>query len=771
MPRFDGELVEPKTSPRFSGEPVDRQKSYTPTPGDSQEEKPKLSSRAKEVAKETGVGAVAGFLSPEIMTGLGLAAGAFPLTAPAAPWLLGAGTAARLARPASTGLGALGGAIGETSGQIAELSGASPAKAEMARFAGGFIGPEFFKSAGKIIQYGARKLLGLSTEGAVRSVMADLNINDKQISPSQKEYIRKLIEDLRGSPSSDSSQKTMYDIMSTGAKDIVSDAEKRAAAIRQQGKAELTETERRAEKMRGAIPKIEESGKKVITEAESKRSNIGNERESSDIGTTLRDKIYSLFSTGVEQRSAKYKAQEKIRDNAVAVKESSGTLVKELPEYKSLLSDLRDKLLIGKIAQQQTTAPVTEKGVLQAYQNIYDAVSSRKVAIGVNSDGNPVYKTFPTAFHALDDVRRRLGDAAYGKEVEGYSAIGVDIAKKYYRKISEIQSKFAGEGHDVLQRDYEMASRLLDKYKSKAGQKTTALDRFDPTRYKTDASAITNDFFKTKQGVADLIELTGNDRSLVLQSASDHAARELRNKDASGIKKWIDSNSDWLKALPEVDGKVNSYLKLMEKAETTAGKTGKASKILGAREPRVLREGINVSGLAETEAGKITEEASKRVNVILGDKFPAQRVKELFLSGSKKQWDEVAPILARSPQGKKAIADAVQQVMASRAETGLVTAPEFFRDNVRPALKSANLMSNARLDEIQSKLELIKNSSMPDVQKMKLMQRLFRNSISGYLAPLAERSIEGLVSPPKKSSSDVINQKGSINSVLPRFSN
>jgi len=109
--------------------------------------------------------------------------------------------------------------------------------------------------------------------------------------------------------------------------------------------------------------------------------------------------------------------------------------------------------------------------------------------------------------------------------------------------------------------------------------------------------------------------------------------------------------------------------------------------------------------------------------------------------------------------------------MASRAETGLVTAPEFFRDNVRPALKSANLMSNARLDEIQSKLELIKNSSMPDVQKMKLMQRLFRNSISGYLAPLAERSIEGLVSPPKKSSSDVINQKGSINSVLPRFSN
>jgi len=730
--------------------------SSVPSRSTEKPKKPSLAERGKEVAEQTGMGAAFGLASPYILTGLGYGAAAFPLTAPAAPWLLGAGAAAKGARVANIGYGAFSGATGETSGQAAEMMGASKPTAEAARFVGGMVSPEFVRTIGALINFGGRKLLGMGTESAIRSVMKDLNLNDKEISPSQKEFIKKQIDALRGGQPSDVSQKSMYDIMATGASDITSEAEKLAAATRQKGGAELSEAQRRSEKMRGSIPKIEESAQKIIIDAQAQRSNIGVERENSDIGKQIRDKIFDLFSTGMKQRSKEYLDQQKIRDDVVSAKEAAGNFVQKLPEYESLLKDLREKLLIGKAAQKQKTAPVTEKGVLQAYQNIYDAVTSRKVAIGINSDGNPVYKTFPTSFQALDDVRRRLGDTAFGKEVEGYSAIGTTIAEKYYKTISNIQSKFAGEAHDKLQGDYEIASRLLDKFKSKAGQKVTALDRFDPTRYKTDPASITNDFFKTKQSVSDLLELTGNDLSFVLKSASDHVARELKNKDATGIKNWIDKNSDWLKALPEVDGKVSSYLKTLEAAEKTFKKTIEASRKLKTKEPGVLRAGESLATASETEAEKITGNAAKRVKVILGDKFAAQRVKDLILSGSKSQWGEVIPILVKSPEGKKVLGEAVTQVMASRAETGLRTAPEFFRDNVRPALESSNLVPKAQLDSIQSTLETIKNSTLPDELKMTLGQRLLRNALTGYLLPAVGRA--------DKSSDDVINGRKNVTS-------
>ena len=88
--------------------------------------------------------------------------------------------------------------------------------------------------------------------------------------------------------------------------------------------------------------------------------------------------------------------------------------------------------------------------------------------------------------------------------------------------------------------------------------------------------------------------------------------------------------------------------------------------------------------------------------------------------------------------------------MASRAETGIRTASEFFRDNVRPALESSNLLPKGQLDNIQSTLEAIKNATVPEAQKMTLMQRLLRNSITGYLLPGAARL--------EKSKDDVINQ-------------
>jgi hypothetical protein len=681
-----------------------------------------------------------------------------------------AGRLMKTQRGAAAGTGAFGGATADVAGQSMEVAGGLPPAVFLAELAGGFVGPQFAKTVTEAIRYGSRKLIGIEPITAIKNVAEDLGINEAILSPSQRQFIKDQIQKLRGGQPSSTAQENLYGALRTGATDITRDAESRAAMRRIEAEIASKQAETKAEKMRLAGGKTKEIGSEAIQQAESARSQIGADREPSVIGGQLRDKINSLFGQMTEARSAAYAKQKAIRDAAVAEKESSGQLVKDTPEYKALVDNLKSKLLIGPEAQKQATAPVTEKGVLQAYQNIYDAVTSRRVQVGLNAEGNPVYKTFPTSFDALDDVRRRLGDVAFGKEVEGYSAIGANIAKDFYGKISNIQSKYAGEAHDVLQSEYEAASRLLEKYKSKRGAKATAEDRFDPTRYKTDAASLPNDYFTNQQSVKDLLDLTGGDRSLVVQSGSDFAAKQLKNKNLKAVKDWSNKNSDWLSALPEVKSKVDAYIKVLERAERVSGKTGKAAKILESKEPTVLRGGEKAVAAGEKEAAAITAEAADRVKTILGDKNPAARVREIILGGKPSVWQEVGPILANDPQGKQLITESVLQIMADRAESGLVSSVRAFREDVAPSLKGAGLMSDQQLGALEAQLQAIANSAMGEPAKLTFIQRAIKDALVGVAAqPVGSATVEAgkLVMP--KSAKDVLNRKGQVGTVQPRF--
>ena len=770
-PRFQGELVEetPSAKPRFGGGEVVND--AAPETAIAVAPKKKTTSeRVKQLGEAVVGGAAFGAVAPELtqLVGKGVSYFRSPYAKTIGTGLQAAGGMMKGQRGTEALMGAIGGGTGDVAGQAVEISGGSSPMVFAAELAGGVAGPAFANTIKKAVSFAARKLFTLDPVSAVKTIADDLNINEASLSPSQRDFIKKQIEELRGGAPSSEPQKGVYDILKTGVLDITGEAERRALAKKAEAETIQIGAEAQAEKMRLAGKKTTQIGAETAAEAKAARATVGTEREASDVGKTLRDKIMGLFGDIAEKRSAEYKAQKAIRDTAVAEKEAAGELVKNMPEYKALLSNLRDKLLIGAEAQTQKTAPVTEKGVLQAYQNIYDAVSARRVQIGVNEEGNPIFKTFPTSFDALDDVRRRLGDVAFGKEVEGYSAIGADIARTYYAKISEIQSKFAGESHDALQGGYEMASRLLDKYKSKAGKKTTAADRFDPTRFATDPSSLPNTYFSSQQSVKDLLELTGNDRNFVLKEASDFTARQLRDKNATGVKSWLNANSDWLTALPEVRSKVTSYLQTLERAERVAGKTTKAAQVLEAKEPTVLRKGEQAVTAAEKEAGKITAEAEKRVNTILGDSNPARRVREIILGGKPSEWAEVGPILAASPQGKQLIAESVQQIMADRASTGLTSSIVAFREDVAPSLKAAGLMSDGQLSALEAQLQAIANSAIGEPAKLTMLQRTIKNAIIGAAAPYPGSMIFGAAGA-GKSLYDVINKKDSPTSAAPRF--
>lgn len=735
---------------------------------DKPKEEPKkkgFGQRATEFAESVGGGTLIGYATPEIVQGVGKGISTFaPSTLKPAGYVIdAAGKMMRGQRGKEALIGALGGGGGNIAGQLVEAKGGTPIAVTAAELAGGVIAPAMANTIKTAVKYLFSK--GASTVGAIAK---DIGLDEKTLPPNIRDYIKKQIDELRGTSPTGKSQEALHEALKTGATSIEREAEGRAAIRRFEGDIQQRELEAQAEKMRVAGKKTLDIGGQTTAEAKAARSNIGTEREASDVGVTMRDKIVNLFGDIASKRSAEYKAQKAIRDAAVAEKESAGDFVQNMPEYQSLLSGLRDKLLIGAKAQEQKTAQVTEPGVRKAYENIYEAVSARRVQVGVNAEGNPVYKTFPTSFDALDDVRRRLGDVAFGKDVEGYSAIGADIAKDYYGKISDIQSKFAGESHDALQSGYEMASRLLDKYKSRAGKKATAIDRFDPTRFNTDPASLPNAYFSSKQSVADLIELSGGDRPFVTKAASDFTARQLRDKNFSGAKTWANQNSDWLNALPEVKSKVDSYLATLERAERVAKKTGSAATILEARVPTVEARGARAVSQAETEAGQITSAAQDRVKTILGDANPEKRIQEIILGGKPSVWKEVGPILAASPNGKALVADAVNQIMADRASGGLRSAVIAFRQDVGPSLKAANLMSDAEVSALQAKLQNIANSSLGEAAKLTTIQKMIKNALIGVAAQPVGAAVDNTVRA-GKSFYDTLTKPSPVGSMSPRF--
>jgi len=370
MARFDGELVE-ETKPRFGGEPVKEEKQATP-------EAPKTGmDRLKQFGESMVGGTILGAAAPELTMGAGAAIGAIPspYTRAVGTGLQSAGRAMRGERGLAAAGGALSGGTGDIAGQFAQARGAGTLGTFAAELAGGIAGPAFINTISEAVKYSAKKLLGIDPISAVKTVAKDLNIDEAMLTPTQKQYIKDQVEKLRGGPATTKSQEKLHDVLKTGATDITAEAEKRASQAKLDAATKQKELEAQAQKMSLAGKKTETIGEKAIAEAQAARSGIGNDREVSNIGSSLRDRIVNLFGDIANKRSQAYNAQKKIRDAVVAEKESAGQLVKDMPEYKNLLDDLKRQLLIGAEAQTQKTAPVTEKGVLQAYQNIYDAVS------------------------------------------------------------------------------------------------------------------------------------------------------------------------------------------------------------------------------------------------------------------------------------------------------------------------------------------------------------------------------------------------------------
>ena len=254
-------------------------------PSQTQPEPPSKSflDRGIDVVKSTGIGGVVGAFTPELMTGAGLAAGAFPVTAPAAPFLLGAGQAARGARIAGATAGAVGGAGSELAGQTAELMGYGTPTQEAARFAGGMLGPEGVKTAlspfARAGGYGLSLLLNKLAPGVgtgtrtLGQLLQEKGVRDVSLTDQQRKFIEDKISSIRGGQPSVEPLKDVFNILQASTNRFIQAADADAAALESQATAVL----RAAESQGGAITQqFAKRASNLIGQFENSAQNIRN---------------------------------------------------------------------------------------------------------------------------------------------------------------------------------------------------------------------------------------------------------------------------------------------------------------------------------------------------------------------------------------------------------------------------------------------------------------------------------------------------------------
>ena len=659
--------------------------------------------RLKELGSSIVTGGITGAATPELLQLGGKVLEKVPF-APVKAAGYAAETTGRImkgSRGAQAGYGALAGAGSDVAKQVQEYRGAGPVSTTVAELAAGGFAPEiapivnvaFQKAVSGITGIASRKDIGTMINSVVKSIEGDIG---KPLTADQRRFIEGKVNEIRLGERelAEPAQRTMETIK-RGTQQEVEAAERQATTLRDQSKIEALKREQ------------------ALKATESERLGMGKPRETADIGEELRKPIAERQTRMSKARQEQFDKDNAIVQRDVKAKEDEGVFVatdpKSKKKYNDILDGLRQKLIIGKKAMQQKVAPVTESGVYTQLNRVYDSIAPFKKVIGVDEFGAPAYKTYPVSFNALDDVRRKLGQAAFGKEAEGYEAIGAANARELYKELSELQALYAPAKKELIA-NYEEASRELDVFKTARGKKAVEAEKFDVERFKTDPSALPKTYFKTRQSVRDLVELTGSPTK-VREVAGSYVAKELDGKSATQVKNFLRDN-EWLSEFPDLRYKVSLYQANLAKAEG-------------------LPLAEDVLKKAEAEATKLVTDAQKRADDIMTSKNPVARVED-FIKSEKSVGLQttVAPYIIRSPEGREVFTQAVRNVLADQSPN---TMRKTFTDRIRPALEASNIVPQQEIERLAALVDQI-DKTYQGTEKASRIVKIVNQALQGTFA-------------------------------------
>ena len=534
-------------------------------------------------------------------------------------------------------------------------------------------------------------------------------------------------------------------------------------------RAELAAAEKGAAPYGQATDYLARLKDQVTNAARQTRLAIGNERPggSTDIGDELRNVAVKREEKFRTDASDRYTTTAADVNAEVAKLESSGLRVASVPAYKDLIAYL----------QSQIKLSVRSPDVAAGYKKILDQVTV-KVDEGAQA--------MSPSFKAIDDARRLMGESFRGAPAEGYAAIDEIARKDIYSKLSKIQANFAGSKQAQLLTDYADSRPELAVFGSKAGQKLTGLDRSALTQFANDPAQMPAYFFKTPTAFQNLVELVG-DKALATQAGLDHITAQLAGKDTSAkVRSWMTTNREMLNAVPGSKGAVDKYATALESAERSNASIDVGIKNLTTRQAGIrstaasqatdIRTGggarqnfltteadaLAAAGEAEsnalvkkaaTEAEALTTKAQDKAKVVstesaaAADKIwnrtsasPQFNARALIENGDATQWSLVAPIIQRSPTGKRDVYDALRETLADRLSSGNIKgATQRFNETISPALVQTGMLSKGEAQAFAKQLAVIEAQRVPPQEELGVWNRMLLQAIAGYSSSVGSR--------------------------------
>jgi len=725
---------------------------------------PKDTSRIDPLTAIGGAGAIGtvmGAVAPQILQGASTLAQGVPFLRPISGALNFMAAGAKAAGPAMRSIsGGVSGLASETSGQVAEVSGASQPVAEIARLAGGAVTPELAPLA---LQLGKFTVSGGPQQAAIsyaKSMLAKLT--NGRLSPAEQKQLTEIQSSVMGEQEPGRAMLKLGEAMELGASEARAAGEARATALHSQA----ADVARRASlaadaelaKVPGQRADIQSQQAYLKTLQDQARnaglstvSTIGENRPLATIGGELQNAAAKRQGDLKTAASAAYTKTKTEVDDIVSNLEATNNSVTDLSSYKALVDRLKAELKPG----------VHSPDVARGYQKILDQITvptrvgEAPVAFqpvpggGVVSIKSPAKPPEKPTFQAIDDARRMLGEAFRGEADEGYKAIGNVAQKEFYGLVSQVQKDFAGDAQTRLLTQYADSRPGLEVFGSKAGTKLTGLDKGALTQFASDPSKIPTAFFSTPKMFASLVEMVG-DKELATQAAKQYTANQLASKQTSKeVGTWMTTNREFLNAVPEVKASVIAYQNTLQNSEREIANIGAKIKGLSpqlnalapqakAAANKMLTEGRAGSAALTKEAGAVSSKSAALADQIWDSSSAAlKNVRDAVNGGDINRWASIAPVIERSPDAKKAVFDAVRQVTSEMA-TG-PGAIRKFNEQMRPALEKFGMLSKEEADFISAELAKIGAKPGSEAEKLGLIRRLILQGVAGYSSSAAGR--------------------------------
>lgn len=344
-----------------------------------------------------------------------------------------------------------------------------------------------------------------------------------------------------------------------------------------------------------------------------------------EVGTFIRDRVENFVKGIKSQRNANADRDVAAAFGDAAKKEQAGSLFMNSSDMKPLrdfidkklatetdqtlrkqLNEIRTALFGG--GQQRKFSPAEIEAEMARLPSSFSAERKRQLAMEALAAREAEGGVVPS-FQSSETIRRKLGDAAFGVPEEGYAAIGQNLAKDMYGKLSAAMKSFEPKFSTYLD-NYKRLSENIESVGTKLGKALVGVEKDAPGYYATAARDLPARAFANPENVKILIEAMGNNPQPVYAAAERYFANKMAEEGTvEGARKFLtkDTTRSLLKTLgPEFEKRITEkYLaeattlsrqseKLVQQATDAANKITELNTQLGniRKQNKAVNDGL-----------------------------------------------------------------------------------------------------------------------------------------------------------------------------------